>query len=102
MGSRRGLRRAAGYGTPAALDRETQLGPAVANVVDPPGEDVHEHHDVRFLVVAPAGAVEIRNHESRELRWVTEDELTIMGVDAGVSRLARRGFALAVGVGDGP
>jgi 8-oxo-dGTP pyrophosphatase MutT (NUDIX family) len=71
------------------------------HVVDPPGEDAHEHHDVRFLVVAPAGAVEIPNHESRELRWVTEDELTILGVDPGLARLARRGFALAAGVGDG-
>jgi 8-oxo-dGTP pyrophosphatase MutT (NUDIX family) len=69
------------------------------HVVDPPGEDVHEHHDVRFLVVAPVDAVELPNHESRELRWVTEDELTHLGVDAGVHRLARRGFALAAGLG---
>ena len=71
------------------------------HVVDPPGEDSHEHHDVRFLVVAPAGAVEIPNHESRELRWVTEDELAILGVDSGLARLTRRGLALAAGVGDG-
>ena len=71
------------------------------HVVDPPGEDSHEHHDVRFLVVAPPGAVEIPNHESREQRWVTEDQLSILGVDPGLARLARRGFALAAGVGDG-
>ena len=46
-----------------------------------------------------ANAVELPNHESRELRWVTEDELTHLGVDTGVHRLARRGFALAAGLG---
>jgi 8-oxo-dGTP pyrophosphatase MutT (NUDIX family) len=73
---------------PRAIDLDVHL-------VDPPGEDRHEHHDVRFLVLAPPGAIEVRNHESRELRWVAEDELMGLGVDEGVRRLARRGLALA-------
>ena len=69
--------------------------------VDPPGEDPHEHHDVRFLVVAPPGAVEQRNHESRELRWVVPAELDGLGVDTGMHRLADRGLALAARLGIG-
>jgi len=67
--------------------------------VDPPGEDAHEHHDVRYLVVAPPDAVEQGNHESRELRWVETDELADLGVDTGMYRLARRGLALAARLG---
>lgn len=65
------------------------------HVVDPPAEDAHEHHDVRFLVVAPAGAELAANHESTDQRWVSFDELPSLGVDAGLLRLAEAGFALA-------
>ena len=62
------------------------------HVVDPPAEDAHEHHDVRFLVVAPPGAVPVGNHESESLRWVAVDELAGLGADAGLLRLAERGL----------
>ena len=35
--------------------------------VDPPGEPPHLHLDVRFLVIAPDGAVEVANEESLAL-----------------------------------
>ena len=60
------------------------------HMVDPPAEDAHEHHDVRFLVVAPTGAVPVGNHESRELRWVDRSDLESLGVDVGLLRLADR------------
>jgi len=60
------------------------------HVVEPPAEDVHEHHDVRFLVVAPPGAVPVGNYESEALRWVSADELPALGADEGLLRLARR------------
>ncbi|MDP6213561.1 MAG: NUDIX hydrolase [Acidimicrobiales bacterium] len=63
------------------------------HVVDPPAEDAHEHHDVRFLVVAPTGAVPVGNHESRELRWVDRSDLESLGADAGLLRLADRALA---------
>ena len=56
--------------------------------VRPPKEDAHLHLDVRFLVVAPDGAVLAGNHESTELRWVGWDELRSYDVDAGLVRLA--------------
>jgi 8-oxo-dGTP pyrophosphatase MutT (NUDIX family) len=63
--------------------------------VDPPGEPAHLHHDVRYLVVAPAGAEPVGNHESQGLRWVAPDDLAAMGVDEGTLRMARRALARA-------
>ena len=60
------------------------------HLVEPPAEDPHEHHDVRYLVVAPPGAEAVGNHESREIRWVDAGELPGMGVDPGLVRLAER------------
>jgi 8-oxo-dGTP pyrophosphatase MutT (NUDIX family) len=57
------------------------------------GEHAHLHLDVRYLVLAPAGAVEAGNDESEALRWVTLAELDqLEGVDAGTIRMARRGL----------
>ena len=71
------------------------------HLVDPPTEDPHEHHDVRYLVVSPPGARAIGNHESLELRWVAPSEFSSMGLDEGVVRLADRALArlAALGVG---
>ena len=63
--------------------------------VDPPAEDAHFHHDVRFVVLAPQGAEVDANHESQAQRWVRLDELADLGADAGLQRLAANGLALA-------
>ena len=49
---------------------------------------------MRFLVVAPPGAVPVGNHESESLRWVAVDELAGLGADAGLLRLAERGLRM--------
>ncbi|MGZ4694639.1 MAG: NUDIX hydrolase [Acidimicrobiales bacterium] len=59
------------------------------------GEPSHLHLDVRYLVLAPAGAQERGNHESEALRWVTLDELPGLDVDPGTVRMATRGLAVA-------
>jgi len=61
--------------------------------VDPPKEDAHLHLDVRYLVIAPAGADFSANHESESMRWVTPEELEGYDVDAGLRRMAAAGFA---------
>lgn len=53
----------------------------------------HLHLDLRFVVVAPAGAVLLGNHESEALRWVTVDELRDLADEPGLLRLAERGLA---------
>lgn len=58
------------------------------HLVEPPKEAPHHHHDVRFLVVAPPGAIATGNHESTALRWVGVEELASLGCDAGLLRLA--------------
>jgi 8-oxo-dGTP pyrophosphatase MutT (NUDIX family) len=60
------------------------------------GEHAHLHLDVRFLVLAPPGAVAAGNHESEALRWLSLPELEqLEGVDAGALRMARRGVEVA-------
>lgn len=63
--------------------------------VAPPGEPAHLHLDVRYLVVAPRGAVLAANHESRDLRWVRPDEVHGLVSDESTARLATIGFRLA-------
>ena len=65
--------------------------------VEPPGEAAHLHLDVRYLVVAPSGALEHANDESLALRWLTEADLDQLEppVDASTRRLVHRGLALA-------
>ena len=59
--------------------------------VDPPKEDAHLHLDVRYLVIAQAGAEPQGNHESQGLQWVTESELADVDVDDGLRRMAKAG-----------
>jgi 8-oxo-dGTP pyrophosphatase MutT (NUDIX family) len=62
------------------------------HLVAPPREEPHHHYDVRYLVVAPPGAVAVGNHESTDLRWSTVDELADLGCDPGVRRMAEAGL----------
>ncbi len=63
--------------------------------VDPPKEDAHNHHDLRFLVIAPVDAVLATNHESQGAQWVTAEELVSIDVDDGTRRMAAAGLAAA-------
>ena len=53
-----------------------------------------EHLDVRYLVVAPAGAEPVTSDESHDVRWFGRDELPA-GVADGLGRLVARGMAAA-------
>lgn len=64
--------------------------------VEPPNETAHLHHDVRFLVLAPEGALLRGNHESTDLRWCTMDDLDAFGCDDSVRRLVRAGRRMAL------
>ena len=54
-----------------------------------PPHGPHLHLDVRYLAIAPPGAVPVGNHESLGLRWATYDELPDLDVDDGTLRMAR-------------
>lgn len=66
--------------------------------VEPPHEAPHLHLDVRFLVLAPDGAVEVGNEESLALAWVGLDGLDALDppIDPSTRRLVARGLAVAV------
>ena len=66
------------------------------HLVEPPMETAHLHHDVRFLVLAPEGAVLRGNHESTDLRWCTLDDLDALGCDESVRRLVHAGRRMAL------
>ncbi|MBK5223412.1 MAG: NUDIX domain-containing protein [Acidimicrobiia bacterium] len=60
-------------------------------------ETDHDHHDIRFLVVAPDDAEVVTNHESEGARWVTLADLADLAdlePDAGTLRMAHSGLAL--------
>jgi 8-oxo-dGTP pyrophosphatase MutT (NUDIX family) len=82
----------------SGIEGLTVFGPAIdldVHAVRPPGEAEHLHLDVRYLVVAPPGAVAAHNHESTGQRWVTVGELDEVDPDDGLRRLVRRGLELA-------
>lgn len=72
-----------------AIDLDVHPIPARA------GEPRHLHLDVRFVVLGGAGAEPVVNHESHDVRWVTDAELDAYGVHGELRRLVRRGLAVA-------
>ncbi len=56
-------------------------------------EPDHLHLDVRHLVVAPAGALAVTNHESDGVRWVPVDALEAVDGDVGTARMVQAAVA---------
>lgn len=59
-----------------------------------PGEPAHEHHDVRFLLVAGAGEEARASAESLAVRWFRLDGIEALDVDESVRRMACKVRAL--------
>ncbi|MEM9186318.1 MAG: NUDIX hydrolase [Planctomycetota bacterium] len=53
-------------------------------------EDAHEHHDVRFLLVAPTDAPPVVCAESNDVRWCTPGEVASLTQEESVLRLLRK------------
>lgn len=70
-----------------AIDIDVHVIPAFSNM------ESHLHLDLRFLVLAPEGAIPSRNHESEELRWVTPVELERLTEEPDLIRLCSAGLA---------
>lgn len=62
---------------------------------EPPGEPTHLHFDLRFVVLAPPGAIPEANHESAEVRWVGPAELAALDPDPGLVHLVSWGLEIA-------
>jgi 8-oxo-dGTP pyrophosphatase MutT (NUDIX family) len=71
------------------LDVDVHLIPphcdAAGNVI----EDAHEHHDIRFLLVARHEQLTVSD-ESHDLRWFTPDEVAQVTAEESVLRMLRK------------
>jgi len=66
-----------------------------------PDEPAHQHLDLRYLVVAPAGAEVSRCAlETNDLRWFSWDELEPLGLDHGLTRLLAKARAQTAAAGE--
>lgn len=59
-----------------------------------PGEPAHDHHDVRFVLVAGPAQSLVISDESSDLAWFGLDELASLDADESLRRLARKAIAL--------
>jgi len=59
-----------------------------------PGEPAHEHHDVRFVLVAAPDQPLVISEESKDLRWFDADELAALLDDESLGRMARKARVL--------
>jgi hypothetical protein len=57
-------------------------------------EDAHEHHDVRFLLVARAGQSIHVSDESHEVAWFTTEEVLRVTDEESVLRMLYKAAAL--------
>jgi len=84
-------------GVALPIDVDVHAIPARPGDAAGPGEPAHEHHDVRFALVASRDAVRLSD-ESHALRWfeMTELETVLpsLGADASLLRLGRKARAL--------
>ena len=75
-------------GRPVPLDLDVHLIPARKE------EPAHEHHDVRFLLRAPAGQALVCSDESLDLAWFGPDELEDVATEESLARMWRKANAL--------
>lgn len=74
----------------APLDLDVHVIPARYDAAGQLLEPAHEHHDVRFLVIAAAAATPQVSDESHAVRWFTDAELLAATDEESVLRLWRK------------
>jgi len=71
-------------GRPEPLDVDVHVIPARAN------EPEHEHHDIRFLLRAPAGQELVQSEESIDLGWFSWADLRRIADEQSLLRMAHK------------
>jgi len=79
--------RDAGEG-PMALDLDVHVIPERGE------EPEHEHHDIRFLLIAAPAQELVVSSESKDVRWFPFDDLDRVAGDESVARLGRKARTL--------
>jgi 8-oxo-dGTP pyrophosphatase MutT (NUDIX family) len=77
-------------GTLLPLDIDVHEIPARFDAAGRLIEDAHEHHDVRFLLVARPGQQIRVSHESHQIAWYTPDEIRRLTNEESVLRMLRK------------
>jgi 8-oxo-dGTP pyrophosphatase MutT (NUDIX family) len=72
------------------LDLDVHVIPARYDAAGALIEDAHEHHDVRFLIVAHGDLAPQVSEESHAVRWFTPAELAAVTDEESVLRMARK------------
>lgn len=72
------------------LDLDVHIIPARYDAAGQLVEDAHEHHDLRFLVIAEGDLVPQVSDESHAVRWFTQQELHDITDEESVLRLWRK------------
>jgi 8-oxo-dGTP pyrophosphatase MutT (NUDIX family) len=57
-------------------------------------EDAHEHHDIRFLMIAQSNDEPIASDESHEVAWFTPDEVRQRTGEESILRMLRKSLEL--------
>jgi 8-oxo-dGTP pyrophosphatase MutT (NUDIX family) len=55
-----------------------------------PGEPAHDHHDIRYALVATSWQAPVRSEESRDLRWIPRDRITDYSDEESLLRLEEK------------
>jgi 8-oxo-dGTP pyrophosphatase MutT (NUDIX family) len=71
-------------GEPLPIDLDVHLIPARGD------EPSHEHHDLRFLLIAEGNQPLRISHESLDLRWFDVEDFSAIREEASLLRLARK------------
>jgi 8-oxo-dGTP pyrophosphatase MutT (NUDIX family) len=82
------------YGTLMPLDVDVHQIPARYDAAGQLIEDAHEHHDVRFLLIAHSGQEARCSDESHDVRWFTPDEIADLTDEESVLRMLRKALEL--------
>lgn len=78
------------FADPLPLDLDVHLIPEQRDAESSLREDAHEHHDVRFLILAAEEEEPVVSAESHDVRWFTEEELHSVTQEESVLRLWRK------------
>ena len=81
-------------GTLMPLDVDVHIIPARYDAAGQLIEDAHEHHDVRFLLIAHPAQEICCSHESHELAWFTPAEVQQRTDEASVLRMLYKALEL--------
>jgi 8-oxo-dGTP pyrophosphatase MutT (NUDIX family) len=88
-----GLRLAENRSPPTPLDLDVHIIPARYDDAGQLHEDAHEHHDVRFLVIAEGDLSPRVSDESHDVLWLSAEGLQALTDEESVLRMWRKSIA---------